>query len=77
LDRETIQHACDIIFNPTMSELVDEDVKAAEAFQDALRHQVVVTVQQIRVTLQVIDFLMELYNKSRAVTSSSEGKATA
>ena len=77
LDRETIQRACDIVFDSTISELVTEDTKATAALQDALRHQVVVVGQQLSVALRIIDFLMDLYNKSRITSVSSEAKATA
>jgi hypothetical protein len=76
INRDTIHRACDIVFNPTMSELVREDAKATTSLQDALRHQVVVISQQVHVCLQVLDYLMDLYNKSRVSSTSSDAKAT-
>jgi gamma-glutamyl:cysteine ligase YbdK (ATP-grasp superfamily) len=55
-----------------MSELINEDDRAHEAFNDALRHQVVVASQHIRVHLRVVDRLMDLYNKSIAATSGNK-----
>jgi hypothetical protein len=65
-DLGTIKRAQAILSDTTMSELIDEDPKAHESLNDALRHQVVVSCQRLRVYLEVIDRLMAIYNQSVA-----------
>ena len=59
-----------------MSEIVDEDLKAREYYQASLHSQIIISSQNLRVSLQVIDRLMELFNKSNA-SSKGKDKATA
>jgi hypothetical protein len=59
-----------------MSELIDEDVKAQESFDDSVRHQIVIQCQRLRVHLSLIDRLMSIYNQSVA-SAKGKGKAPA
>jgi hypothetical protein len=47
-----------------MNELAKEDPQDHEEYKAAVRQQVVVTFQRLRVLLLVLDTLMETYNAS-------------
>jgi hypothetical protein len=72
IDFDAINRARALISDTVISELVNEDVRAREAFNDALRHQVVVCCQHVRAHLRVVDRLMDLYNKSIAATPGNK-----
>lgn len=70
IDRDAIKRARDILADTTMSEIIDEDSKAQESFNDSLRHQIVITCQRLHVHLHLIDRLMVLYNQAAASKSN-------
>jgi hypothetical protein len=63
-DRAAILRGRDILSNPLISELNNDNPQAQELFQNSLRYQVVVSCQRLHVLLQLIDRLMKLYNQS-------------
>ena len=74
-DRKSVNRARDIVSNAVISELIDEDSQAQEAFTGSLRHQIVSNCQHLRVYLLVIDRLMALYNESVS-SAPATSKAT-
>jgi hypothetical protein len=62
--RAAILRGRDILSDPLISELNNDNPQAQESFQNSLRYQVVVSCQRLHVLLQLIDRLMELYNQS-------------
>jgi hypothetical protein len=63
-DRDAVKRAQDLIADVVISELVAEDPSSQDAFQNSLRHQVVLACQSLRVSLIIIDKLMSMYNNS-------------
>ena len=64
-DVDLIAHARDVVTNSVMAEVAKEDPQGQSEYQDAIRHQVVTFFQRIRLSLLVLDTLMEEYNSSK------------
>ena len=64
-DVDLIAHARDVVTNSVMAEVAKEDPQGQSEYQDAIRHQVVAFFQRIRLSLLVLDTLMEEYNSSK------------
>jgi hypothetical protein len=71
VDRDSIKRARDVLSDVIMSEIIDEDPKAQESFNDSVRHQIVITCQRLRVYLHLVDRLMDLYNQSFTIASKT------
>ena len=63
-DIDHITRARDIVANSVMAEITREDPQGHTEFQDAVRHQIVALFQRLRLSLLVLDTLMEAYNAS-------------
>ena len=64
-DVDHITRARDIVANSVMAEIIKEDPQGHTEYQDAVRHQIVAFLQRIRLSLMVLDTLMEAYNASK------------
>jgi hypothetical protein len=76
-DRKSVDRARDIVSNPVISELIDEDSQAQDAFTGSLRRQIVANCQHLRVHLLLVDRLMTLYNESASSAKTAEAPKTA
>jgi hypothetical protein len=63
-DVDLINRARDVIANSVMAEIAKEDPQGNTEYQDAIRHQIVAFFQRIRLSLLVLDTLMEAFNDS-------------
>ena len=63
-DIDLIARSRDVIANSVMAEIAKEDPQGHTEYQDAVRHQIVAFFQRIRLSLLVLDTLMEAYNAS-------------
>jgi len=63
-DIEIVTRARDVVANSIMAEIAKEDPQGNAEYQDAVRHQIVATFQRLRLSLFVLDTLMETYNDS-------------
>jgi hypothetical protein len=63
-DVDLIDRARNIVANSVMAEIAKEDPQGHAEYQDAVRHQIVATFQRLRLSLLVLDTLMETYNAS-------------
>ena len=73
-DIVSIKRTCEIVTDPLVSALVKEDNQAYLAFNDGVRHEIVVNCERLRVHLSLIDRLMSIYNLSVA-NAKANGKA--
>ena len=64
-DKDIVNRARDVVANSIMTEITREDPQGQMEYQDAVRHQVVSIFQRLRLSLQVLDTLMEAYNASK------------
>jgi hypothetical protein len=71
-DRKSVNRARDIVSNAVISELINEDSQAQDAFTGSLRHQIVANCQHLRVHLLLVDRLMTLYNESASSAKAAE-----
>ena len=62
LDRGSITRAREMMSNLVMNEVQHEDPKAQESFEAAVRHQIVMNCQNLRISLVLLDGLMHMYN---------------
>lgn len=63
-DVDIITRARDVVANSIMAEIAKEDPQGHTEFCDAVRHQIVAVFQRIRLSVLVLDTLMETYNVS-------------
>lgn len=63
-DIEFVTRARDIVAHSVLADITKEDPHGHDEYQDALRHQVVAVFQRLRLSLFVLDTLMEAYNNS-------------
>jgi hypothetical protein len=63
-DAELVVRARDVVANSLLADITKEDPQGRSEYQDAVRHQVVAVFQRIRLSLLVLDSLMEAYNSS-------------
>jgi len=73
-DIVSIKRTREIVTDPLVSALVKEDNQAYLAFNDGVRHEIVVNCERLRVHLSLIDRLMSIYNLSVA-NAKANGKA--
>lgn len=73
-DREVIKRTRDMVCHAIVSQFIDEDSASHEAFQNSIRHQIVVASQQLRVHLVLVDRLLDIYHQS-ATASKGKGRA--
>ena len=64
-DIDIVSRARDMATNSVMREIAQEDPQGQSAYQDAVRHHIVATFQRLRLSLLVLDGLMEAYNSSK------------
>jgi hypothetical protein len=64
VDKDLVIRARDVVTNPIMSEISKEDPQGHAEYQDAIRHQVISVFQRLRVSLSILDTLLEAYNAS-------------
>lgn len=57
-----ITRARDVVANSIMAEIAKEDPQGQTEYQDAVRHHIVAFLQRLRVSLLVLDKLMDTYN---------------
>lgn len=75
----SFRRARTILSEPTMSEVIDEDAQAHEAFHDCIRHEIVNHCEHLRVHYTLIERLMGIYSLSVATFNAKnkgKGKAT-
>jgi hypothetical protein len=60
-DLDIVARSRDVIANPIMREIAQEDPHGNSEYRDAVRHQVFATFQRVRLLLLVLDTLMEAY----------------
>lgn len=61
-DGDMITRARDVVANSIMAEIAKEDPQGQTEYQDAVRHHIVAFLQRLRVSLLVLDKLMDTYN---------------
>jgi hypothetical protein len=59
---DLVARARDVITNSIMSEIAKDDPQGHAEYQDAVRHQIVAFYQRLRLSLLVLDNLIEAYN---------------
>jgi hypothetical protein len=64
-DANFVARARDVVANSVMAEIAKEDPQGHHEYQDAVRHQIVASFQRLRLSLLVLDTLMEAYNTSK------------
>jgi hypothetical protein len=72
-ERLQITRARTLISDAIMSEIQFEDPKAQDSFENAVRHQIVMVCQNLRISLILIDHLMYLYNDALAAGKITPG----
>ena len=65
-ERLQITRSRALISNAVMSEIQFEDPRAQDSFENAVRHQIVMVCQNLRISLTLVDHLMHLYNDALA-----------
>ena len=63
-DFDLVTRARDVVANSILTEISKEDPQGNAEYQDAVRHQIVALFQRLRLSLLVLDTLMEAYNAS-------------
>lgn len=63
-DVDLVARARDVVSNSVLAEIAKEDPQGHDEYQDAVRHQVVAIFQRLRLSILVLDTLMEAYNAS-------------
>lgn len=70
-DSNTVIRARSVVSNPVIVDIVDEDPQSEISYRNSLRRQIVDGCSQLRVSLNSIDHLMELFNKSFSINSAA------
>ena len=73
-DQRVIRHARDAIANTLIQQITTGDSTHQESFREAIRHQIVVISQRLRVDLVMIDRLLFVYNETLPSDSTSSSK---
>src|SRR5271155_6040245 len=73
-DQSVIRHARDIIADPLVQQITTANSTLQESFREAIRHQIAIISQRLRVDLVMIDRLLFVYNETLPSDSSSSSK---
>ena len=73
-DRRVIKHTRDVIADSLIQQITTGDSTHQESFREAIRHQIAVISQCLRVDLVMIDRLLFVYNETLPSDSTSSSK---
>ena len=64
-DTSLVSRAREVVTNAIMAEIAKEDQQGHTEYRDAIRHQIVASFHRLRLSLLVLDTLIEAYNASK------------